>query len=246
MGITLDSKETVCGLDAKTARDLMVQFVNSAVSYGSDEICTNAIKFDVKRVFFKRGKDMGDKWLSTKEIDRKASEMSVNIINAMIAEGYLTNPEKKSLQGAPLYAITDKVKNLARHKFIKRLTRTDAEQKLQEFLARVSDWNSRDPGYWVQNVWLFGSMITDSPDVGDIDLVCEYCHNKDSANGLTEDEAFALFASGKCVTDEVKRFIKNRSKYLSMDGFNHSELSIIRGGYVQIVKDREVIRQRAG
>lgn len=246
MGITLDSKEKVCGLEAKIARDLMVKLVVTAMNHGTDEICINAVACAVDSLFFKRGRDKDGKWFHPLEIVRRVNEMSENLINAMIAEGYLTNPEKKSLQGAPLYAITDKVKNLARHKFIKRLTRIDAERKLQEFLARVSDWNSRDPGYWVQNVWLFGSMITDSPDVGDIDLVCEYSRNSDSANGLSEDEAFALFVSGKCVTDEVKRFIKNRSRYLSMDGFNHSELSIIRGGYVQIVKDREVIRQRAG
>jgi predicted nucleotidyltransferase len=56
----------------------------------------------------------------------------------------------------------------------KPLRRTSADQRLAEFLDRVRQVN-RDP-YWlyrVRKVVLFGSMLTESPTVNDVDLAVE-------------------------------------------------------------------------
>src|SRR5437773_6502052 len=60
-------------------------------------------------------------------------------------------------------------------KFVRRITRPEAETLVAELLERVKLVNERDElTHRVTEVRVFGSYLGDKPDLGDIDLAIEF------------------------------------------------------------------------
>src|SRR6266404_5700735 len=75
---------------------------------------------------------------------------------------------------------------MARAKLIRRST---AERLVSEFLQRVEEVND-DPNllYWVDEVVVFGSFLTESETLGDVDLAVMYTRRTDDPKDFDERE----------------------------------------------------------
>lgn len=230
MGMVIEPDSRFFGLSAKQARDLMHEIHIIASENMSFSFTLRAVNHAVRKVVFVEYKHI-ENYQTRAILNKKSEETALSLINNMLLDNWIISV------GADEFKLTDKAMSLSRHKFIKRITRENALQKLTEFLHRVIDWNNTNPYVMVMNVWLYGSMLTDSPDVGDIDLVCQYLDNKSSPTYPTESEIMSLIMSNKDFLYEVKTHIKNRSPYISIDGFNPGDLGIINNGSLKLINN---------
>jgi predicted nucleotidyltransferase len=113
------------------------------------------------------------------------------------------------------------------------MRRAKAEQLLAEFMTRVEQLNA-DQGYIyrVAKVALFGSMLGESAEVGDIDLAIELVPKYDKAEMLvrSEQRIAAAVAEGRRFTNivdeltwptrEIYRCLRNRSRAISLHPFD--------------------------
>lgn len=250
MGMSISANSIIFGVNAKSARALMLEVLrNDFTIEGKSAISHSTIERLYQSSIFQPEKYKG-KQLSRMAFERQfngdreeSNEAAAPIIAKMIEEGYITPLKKESKGTTAEYEITEKAGDLCRAKFIKRLSRESAIKRLNEFLSRVDEWNSAQPQFIITNVWLYGSMLTNSKDVGDIDLVYDWYKNKNPAPelALTNDQINSMYATGKRPIKEALTYIKARSPYISLDGFTVSELDDIRGGYVQILKDGKIL-----
>ncbi|MND11789.1 hypothetical protein D3C87_703240 [compost metagenome] len=240
MGMLIEQNSKFFGLDAKVARDFIKLLHKKTFDIESPCFHKRAIPYIIRELILNEDKqaDQYDHLYLTslrKKLDEQAQAMTPILISRMIEEGFITTLEDDHFE------LSDKAVALSRHKFIKRLPRARATQMLAELLDRVTEWNAVQPYVWIQNIWLYGSMLTDSADVGDIDLVIEFQDNMDSPHALSTNQVVTMFVYGMDHHAAAKAHLKNRSPYFSFDGFFISDLDLIRDGYRQIVKDRQVI-----
>ena len=240
MGLTIDPKSKIFGLDLKTGRDLVKRLRHYAQMYPTDDINYVTEVRSIGEIVLTKEKQRCGMGYSLTELNPNAVALAPDLIQKMLDEGYLTVMGITDHNGFAWYQVTAKGAELSRHKLIKRLPRAKAVQKLEEFLERVEEWNACEPYVWVQDVWLYGSLITNAPDVGDIDLVCKYTQNPDSPDMVTEGEHIYFIATGKDEYAKVKKFLRGGSPYISLVGFSARDIDKIQGGYIQIVKDRQV------
>lgn len=249
MGMSISANSIIFGVNAKSARALMLEVLrNDFTIEGKSAISHSTIERLYQSSIFQPAKYTG-KQLSRMAFERQfngdrkeSNEEAAPIIAKMIEEGYITPLKKESKDTTAEYEITEKAGDLCRAKFIKRLSRESAIKRLNEFLSRVDEWNSAQPQFIITNVWLYGSMITNSKDVGDIDLVYDWHINKNPAPelALTSKQIQSLYAYGKPIKEALVH-IKARSPYISLDGFSVSQLDEIRGGYVEIFKQGKIL-----
>jgi predicted nucleotidyltransferase len=109
---------------------------------------------------------------------------------------------------------------------------------LQEFLQRVEKINSSDDyAYYIKQVILFGSYLSDNPTLGDIDLslVLEFrdddlekrSKHLDERTDLAEKQGryFKGFLESLAWPyEEVIRFLKNRSPSISLHNEQHERV----------------------
>jgi hypothetical protein len=118
-----------------------------------------------------------------------------------------------------------------------RINRAKAEALLKGVLERVAAINA-DPElmHWVTEVRVFGSYLTDSDDLGDLDLALSYQRRptkKDDLKGFTDAiKAFVARHGKQHLSWEdqmflpermMKQRIKGRSPYISMHGIDELE-----------------------
>jgi predicted nucleic acid-binding protein len=180
---------------------------------------------------------------------RSAAEHDAKwILPELVTEGYV----RRTGDGGE-YKITEKGKELARAKFIKRIPRSNAVEQLRAFLDRVDIVNAGQYANIVREVWLYGSLITDATDVGDVDLICLLEHRRghcgfrtyvDHSIARAKDSGRVLNYIGKLKygSTEVMNFLQDRRVYLSINAFDPAQLEEIKGGYLQIVKDGVVLK----
>lgn len=240
MGMLIEPNSKFFGLDAKVARDFIKQLHKKTFDIESACFHKRSIPYIIRELILNEDKQAdqhnGLYLIALREkLDVQAQTMAPILISRMIEEGFITSLEDG------YFEFTNKADALSRHKFIKRLPRAKATQMLAEFLERVTEWNAVQPYVWIQNIWLYGSMLTDSADVGDIDLVIDFQDNMDSPHALSTDQVVTMYFYNMDHFSAAKAHLKNRSPYFSFDGFFISDLDLISGGYRQIVKDRQVI-----
>lgn len=163
------------------------------------------------------------------QVDQKTAW---EIFNNLCAEGYIEPVEtpdnadendtywKNTLNGNSLAMATAR----------KPITRQTAERLLNEFLQRVKEINACvDYAYYVKQVVVFGSYLSDSPNLGDIDLALwiehrysdmrERSHNHSQRINLAlqNGRKFKTFWAEFCwPRTEVMRFLRNRSPFISI------------------------------
>lgn len=98
-----------------------------------------------------------------------------SLIDALIQHGFLEIEVNKTFPHlGSYYGVTRKGSSLANASAAKPLLRSTAERLLTEILDRIQVVNVRSEFVFrVRYVLLFGSMLTNAPRVGDIDLVME-------------------------------------------------------------------------
>jgi hypothetical protein len=130
------------------------------------------------------------------------------------------------------YKTTTKGNALALTDFVPRMNRAKAERLLSGVLERVAGINAcADLLHWVTEVRVFGSYLTDTDDLGDLDLAIKLERRPVKKTGSYPwAKACVEMArrSGKTFSsylDElaypetlVRRMIKNRSPYISLHG----------------------------
>lgn len=141
----IDEHERIEGIPTRVARDLL-----KAVRLHETPLLTQAIVRDGPECFA--------------------------IVDALARAGLLmrTWEQHWNWTGAPLWAVTVAGMRLG-GATVRRTRRALADEAMRRFVERVTYVNSEDSpfAYRVGRVRLFGSYLTDAPDVGDIDLCVE-------------------------------------------------------------------------
>jgi hypothetical protein len=256
MGLHLSRSETVFGLPAVSARDLIVHLGNSGNSFDTDEI-----KYALQTFYRKARRDP---WPSNADVS-KAEREAPRLLARMVSEGHVEPFRYDKEDRARLarqnrqpptdsWRLTEKGRELARVKFIKRMTRAKAVAELQAFIERVEHINSPDAeyAYIIWNAWLYGSLITDATDIGDVDLIYETDFRKGHCGygSVVKHSIARAKSSGKELdysgmlnygSNEIARILKDRRPAVSLNAFCHFQLAEIKGGYFQIIKHGRVL-----
>jgi hypothetical protein len=143
--------------------------------------------------------------------------------------------------GEVRYTTTMKGQALVIKRLAPRINRAKAEALLKGVLERVAAINA-DPElmHWVTEVRVFGSYLTDSDDLGDLDLALSYELRPTGEESFTDAiKAFAAKHDKEHLSWEdrmwlpermVKQRIKGRSPYISMHGIDELKRNPAFGG----------------
>ena len=133
---------------------------------------------------------------------RIADRVGFDIADELVREGLLAVSEK-GRDDKPWYEFTDAAVRLVNAKMIKRINRAKADLYVAELLQRADDINANpDLLYRVKRITAFGSYITDTADLGDIDIAVELECKIPEGQRIEANRARAK-ASGQCFGDPV-------------------------------------------
>jgi predicted nucleotidyltransferase len=200
----ISSADTIAGQPAIAIRELF----KKAIKYGGGTLSDIA---------------------SQLQVDQKTA---CEIFYTLCTEGYIEPLEitNNADDNDTYWQTTLKGNSLAIATARKPITRQTAERLLNEFLQRVKEINDcADYAYYVKKVVIFGSYLSDSPNLGDIDLAIwvEHRYNdiqERSRNfqqrielALQNGRRFKTFWAEWCWPyTEVIRFLRNRSPSISI------------------------------
>lgn len=123
------------------------------------------------------------------------------------------------------YCTTRAGQGIALAKFIKRMTRKQADALVREVVERANQVNSNgDLTHYVRELRVFGSYITDVPDLGDIDLAVDLQPRPNIGDWIKASVARAhirgkrldFLATISFGTKEVTQILKARKARLSI------------------------------
>ena len=166
------------------------------------------------------------------------------VLNELVKAGFLElTPETDEFCNKahlPTYGVTAYGCSLARANFSPRISRKKADEIYQAFMQRVAEVNSND--YYlvrVKSVILFGSYLTDSEELGDVDIFLDL-ENKDipDIHERLEERCRELHQTttrgdGNFLaylylpTSEVHLFLKSKSKYLHLSSSSDGVFDLI-------------------
>jgi predicted nucleotidyltransferase len=150
------------------------------------------------------------------------------IKKGLIDAGYIEKDPNETVTGK-WYVVSDLGRQLCNAKFIRRITRPEAETLLAGLLERIKLVNERDElTHRITEVRVFGSYLSDKADLGDIDLAVQFTPRRPTH---VEEAKLRAAQSGKTMGNflqiitygrhEIRQILKNRSPYLSFH--EHSE-----------------------
>jgi hypothetical protein len=159
------------------------------------------------------------------------------LLQELVSLGYLTKVESQKTSEEK-WQYTDEGFRLADARTTKPHRRAVAQQHLEAFLKRVHEVNESDQYlYRVSRVVLFGSMISDQPLVGDVDLAVLLEPRADDADVQdANEEAFIKRAHEDGVyfstfleqiaypQTAVWKYLKARSRILSLHPYSEFKL----------------------
>jgi hypothetical protein len=240
----LDSKNSIVGLQVKTARDLMRHLnvyridADTVLEFLNDEHWRRTV--DAARKANPRipagvrqrdydHKEMCKIW-SFKFTPIKAAEAK-RVFAALLAEGYLEPHEPEHKFDKAKYQTSVKGRRLAAANLTKRFDRAKADDEVAALIARANEINTRDElVFYVHKITAFGSYLADSDDLGDIDLVVELQPRREKH---TDESHYRADNSGKSLdftasltygNSEVLQLLRARKTRLSFN--NHSTLKL--------------------
>ncbi|KRR15001.1 hypothetical protein [Bradyrhizobium valentinum] len=147
------------------------------------------------------------------------------IEQALLDAGYLEKEEAKfTNESGTWYVAGGLGRQLCNAKFVRRITRDEAEKLVVSFLERVKGVNERDElTHRVEEVRVFGSYLGGKSDLGDVDLAVAFEPRRPTH---VEESLLRAEQSGKRINNylgrlfygqhEVKKLLKHRSPYLSI------------------------------
>lgn len=231
MSMTFESNQTVIGLDLKQARDLMLDIQRQCASghnainrYFNDSIA----KKSIRKIVFIEDKHKSDYHLSW-TLNDKAKEMTPIILQRMVAEGFIKSRDQEYFN----YKITSKGMTLARHKFLKPLSRTASEERISELLNFVIDSNAMNNRATIKNIWMFGDITSESESISKIEFICEFEGNQEIIfDGNPYDWIYTILCK------DVESMMGKISRHFHFHPLRPFSLKYVEDGYIQIVKDR--------
>jgi hypothetical protein len=236
----LDSK-IIAGLPAKTARDLMRHLdvtrvdAEEVLEFLKDEHWRNTVdaackanprtpKTLRKREYAEDRKDCAKTW-KFKFTPVKMAEAK-RVFAALLADGYLEPNEPEHKSDTAKYQASTKGRQLAAANLTKRFNRAKAEAEVADLIERANTINANDElvGY-VRKITVFGSYLTDSDDLGDIDLVVEiqprrHPHTDESryrAKNSGKSNRYDFFVGINYGHNEVLKLLRARKARLSFN-----------------------------
>jgi hypothetical protein len=109
-----------------------------------------------------------------------------DIYHHLLQEGYIEHVDEPPAD-ALRWQTTIKGNALARATARRPITRPTAEKLVESFLARVLKINAcEDYAFYVQKVLVFGSYLSDRPDLGDVDLAVTLAFRYDDVDKRQE------------------------------------------------------------
>jgi predicted nucleotidyltransferase len=163
------------------------------------------------------------------------------LVKALLKEG-LIEKHKRGGDGDLVYRCTMNGQALRMTNFVPRINRAKAETILKGALVRVAEINRNAALlYWVTEVRVFGSYLTDTDDLGDLDLAIkleqhEFDKSEDweDARKKLVEESGKHFGTWHDMLDypelQVRRIIKNRSPYISLHNTSELDRNPMMGG----------------
>jgi predicted nucleotidyltransferase len=152
------------------------------------------------------------------------------IVQALLDAGYIENASNDAKSGNR-HVVSDLGIQLRNAKFVRRITRHEAEKLVAGLLERVKQVNKRDElTHRVTEVRVFGSYLGNKADLGDVDLAVQFTPRRPTH---VEEAKLRAAQSGKTMGNylqiitygrhEVRQILKNRSPYLSIHEFGEPE-----------------------
>jgi len=161
-----------------------------------------------------------------------STKNAVSILQQLENEGFIEPYLDKPDRTGKWFQTTLKGNQLKNVKFTRRISRVRAEEIVNAFLQRCAEVNKSD--YYlctVQKVVAFGSYVSESPDLGDIDLVISLKRKDDFVNKSLERAR----GRGKNYVDqlmfgehETLRFLRKRLPYISFHSDADLELHAVK------------------
>jgi len=152
------------------------------------------------------------------------------IEKALIDAGYIEDDPNETEPGN-WYVVSALGKQLCNAKFVRRITRPEAEKLVAGLLERVKLVNERDElTHRVTEVRVFGSYLGDKADLGDVDLAVQFtprrpthveeAKRRAAQSGKTMSNFLQIITYGR---HEIGQILKNRSPYLSIHEYGEPE-----------------------
>lgn len=147
-----------------------------------------------------------------------------SVIEALLAHELICEVGREG-DGRIIYRVTDEGHATGMKSLVPRMSRTAAEALLEEVLARVARINSDgELLHYVTEVRVFGSYLTESEDLGDLDLAIKLERRRGEGEWVKAAQALAD-KSGRSLNffqrltfpeTEVRRRIKSRLPRISL------------------------------
>jgi predicted nucleotidyltransferase len=163
------------------------------------------------------------------------SAAAKTLVDQLLIDGIIE--QKEDYKGTLRYAPTMKGSALIMTRFMSRINRAKADKIFADFIKRVEEVNADKTFlHWITEVRVFGSYLTDTDDLGDLDLAIKL-------------ERYPSWTTDKCIavadaTDRNMQFhdklyyperllrqkIRNRSPYISLHGTDELDRNPAMGG----------------
>jgi hypothetical protein len=161
-------------------------------------------------------------------------KIGTDIADDLVAAGYIEmDQERRSIERDLPYRITLLGSSLANARFLKRIPRQRANVLVADVLRRADEINADDEMiYRVKEIYVFGSYLTDSPDLGDVDLcvTLEFKGEKgcivksNLARAKARDREYMPYGQQLYFgEEEVLLRLKAKSPYISLHGDSQRE-----------------------
>jgi hypothetical protein len=246
----LDTK-IIAGLPVKTARDLMRHLnvsridAEKVLEFLNDERWRSTVDAARKAnprmpVSIRSGRyereEMCDIW-EFKFALVKATEAKL-VFAALLAEGYLEPHEPEHSFDKAKYQTSQKGRQLAAANLTRRFDRAKADNEVAALIARANEINTRDElVFFVHKITAFGSYLTDSSDLGDIDLVVEVATRREKH---TDESHYRADNSGKTL-DFMASLYHGQNEVLQLLRARKPRLSFNRGSTLELDTEFRVL-----
>lgn len=248
------SDSTIVGHPIKVARDLMQHFRLHYISADSikeffdtllwRQAVDNAIKKSpsIPRSLrsydaLESRRELAHIWeFSFKTMSKREAR---DLLTSLLDDGWIEiNSQEDQSHSDEKYCLSDKGRQFSIKRLVPRISRNKADKLVREMIERIENINA-DPSLldYVTKVVSFGSYVSDSDDVGDIDLCVTITRRlKNPEEHKKASKAFNE-ASGRRFSNfldqlfyhqlVVKQQIKNRSPYISLHEQSDLELALV-------------------
>lgn len=157
------------------------------------------------------------------------------ILAGLLQDGYVAEAVPKS--GIPHFGMTAKGGQFAAASFARQIPRARGDEIVAGVLARAADIDAQRPfAFRITKIALFGSMLEDTPLVGDVDLAIHVFPMLDDARFDEVSQQRIMIAEDAGVRfrsrihsivwprQEVTEYIRGAERYVSVHSFAELEL----------------------